>query len=143
MGKYQFQLLTATGNLVADSTGILSSRLIISADDSLSLQVEMTSNNAEDEFHIKSIFRNLHFQLFEPLIDEYAKHLHGKSDGNIDLNIKSDKMTINGEIGFNDFGLKVIPLEAWLTIPDNKIEISENRFYFQQFHGNRQFKNDH
>jgi translocation and assembly module TamB len=128
-----FKLLTATGNLVADSTGILSSRLIISADDSLSLQVEMTSNNAEDEFHIKSIFRNLHFQLFEPFIDEYAKHLHGKSDGNIDLNIKSDKMTINGEIGFNDFGLKVIPLEAWLTIPDNKIEISENRFIFNNF----------
>jgi translocation and assembly module TamB len=129
----EFDLLQIEGSLTADSTGILNSELLLSADDSLSLQFEITSNNAEKEFHVKSIFKNLHFQLFEPFIDEYAKHLHGKSDGNIDLNVKSDKMTINGEIAFNNFGMKIIPLEAWLTIPDNKIEISENRFLFNNF----------
>ncbi|TNF44779.1 MAG: hypothetical protein EP310_02690, partial [Bacteroidetes bacterium] len=128
-----FDLLSVNGNLVADSTGILSSGLSVAADDSLSLNFEMTSDNSENEYLVKTKFSNLHFQLFEPFIDEFAKQLHGKSDGNIDLKIKSGDLTLNGEIGFNDFGLKVIPLEAWLTIPDNKIEINENRFIFNNF----------
>jgi hypothetical protein len=128
-----FNLIEITGNLTADSTGILSSRLLVSADDSLSLQAEMTTNTIEDEFQLKSKFSKLHFQLFEPFISEYANNLHGTTEGNITMNSKSGKMTLNGEIGFNDFGLKVIPLEAWLTIPDNKIEIRENRFLFSNF----------
>jgi hypothetical protein len=129
----EFDLLQVNGSLTADSTGILNSELFLSADDSLSLQVEMTSNNAEKEFQIKSNFSKLSFQLFEPFISEFANNLHGTSAGNLVVNSKNGKMSLNGEIGFNNFGLKVIPLEAWLTIPDNKIEISENRFLFNNF----------
>lgn len=129
----EFDLLKVYGSLTADSTGILNSDLFLSADDSLSLQVGMTSNNAENEFQIKSNFSKLSFQLFEPFISEFANNLHGTSAGNLVVNSKNGKMTLNGEIGFNNFGLKVIPLEAWLTIPDNKIEISENKFLFNNF----------
>lgn len=128
-----FKLIDITGNLTADSTGILSSRLLVSADDSLSLQAEMTTNTIENELQLKSKFSKLNFQLFEPFISEFANNLHGTTEGNITINSKPGKMTFNGEIGFNNFGLKVIPLEAWLTIPDNKIEIRENRFLFNNF----------
>ncbi len=128
-----FNRLAATGHLIADSTGILESKILISADDSLSLQVEMESNTSKNEFLVKSKFKKLHFQLFEPFVTEYANQLHGTSSGEIVLAKSEEKIEMNGEIGFNNFGLKVIPLKAWLTIPDNKIQIKKNQFVFNNF----------
>ena len=129
----KFDLLSFTGNLTADSTGILNSELLLSADDSLSFRATMTSNHAENEFQVKSNFSKLNFQLFEPFISEYANNLQGTSAGNVVFNSQNGKMTLNGEIGFNNLGLRVIPLETRLFIPDNKIVISENRFLFNNF----------
>lgn len=129
----QFERLAVAGHLVADSTGILDSKILISADDSLSLMVEMESNTSKNEFLVKSKFKKLHFQLFEPFISEYANHLHGTSSGEIILAKTGEKIEMNGEIGFNNFGLKIIPLKAWLTIPDNKIQIKQNQFIFNNF----------
>ncbi len=128
-----FKKLTANGFLKSDSTGINDSELIISADDSLSFSAQMESNTINDEFLIKSKFNKLQFQLVEPFIAEYANNLHGTSSGEITIGSKNSKMSLNGEVRFHDFGLKIIPLETKLSIPDNKIQISENKFLFNDF----------
>jgi len=132
-GNIQFNRFAAIGHLIADSTGIQESELLITADDSLSLLVEMETNSAANEFQVKSKFRKLHFQLFEPFISEFASQLHGSSNGEIVITKKGNQTALNGEIGFNNFGFKVIPLKAWLTIPDNKIKIEQNQFVFNNF----------
>jgi hypothetical protein len=71
--------------------------------------------------------------LFEPFISEYANQLHGTSSGEVNISFVNDKPALDGEIRFNDFGLKIIPLKAWLTIPDNRIEIKQNQFTFNNF----------
>jgi hypothetical protein len=128
-----FKRLTANGFLKADSTGINDSELLITADDSLSFSAQMESNNKTDEFLIKSKFNKLQFQLFESFIDEYANRLHGNSSGEITIESKKSKMSLNGEVRFNDLGLNIIPLETKLSIPGNKIQISENKFLFNDF----------
>src|SRR5690606_35773921 len=128
-----FKKLAANGFLNADSTGINDSQLVISADDSLSFSAQMESNNATDEFLIKSKFSKLQFQLLEPFVAEYANNLHGNSSGEVTIGSKKSKMSLNGEVRFNDFGLKIIPLETKLTIPRNKIQINENKFLFNDF----------
>ncbi|HSH20928.1 MAG TPA: translocation/assembly module TamB domain-containing protein, partial [Draconibacterium sp.] len=128
-----FNLVSAKGFLVADSTGILESDLLITADDSTSVQVQAQSNNVKKEFLLKSKFNKLHFKLFESYINEFASNLHGTSDGEITLDNKKNKTEIDGEIRFKNFGLKVEPLKAWLTIPNNKIELKKNQFIFDNF----------
>ncbi len=128
-----FKKLTASGFLKSDSTGINDSELIISADDSLSFSAQMESNSINDEFLIKSKFNKLQFQLVEPFIAEYANNLHGSSSGEVTIGSKNSKMSLNGEVRFNDLGLKIIPLETKLSIPDNKILINENKFLFNDF----------
>ncbi len=132
-GDIQFNLVSAKGNLVADSTGILNSSIEISADDSLQLNAGFTSNTANKTYLLKSNFQNLQFQLFEPFIADYASNLHGTTDGEIQLGSNKEALSLNGEIRFSNFGLKVIPLETWLSIPNNKIEISNNSFIFNNF----------
>ena len=128
-----FKKLAVNGFLNSDSTGINDSQLVISADDSLSFSAQMESNNARDEFQIKSKFNKLQFQLLEPFIAEYANNLHGNSSGEITIGSKNSKMSLNGEVRFNDFGLNIIPLETKLSIPRNKIQINENKFLFNDF----------
>ncbi|MBK6284782.1 MAG: hypothetical protein IPF54_21045 [Draconibacterium sp.] len=124
-----FKKLTASGFLKSDSTGINDGELIISADDSLSFSAQMESNSINDEFLIKSKFNKLQFQLVEPFIAEYANNLHGSSSGEVTIGSKNSKMSLNGEVRFNDLGLKIIPLETKLSIPNNKIIINENKFF--------------
>lgn len=128
-----FNLLKINGNIIADSTGIKSSRVNVTADESLNINAGLTSNNSDKTFLLKSDFQNLHFQIFEPFLTEYAKNLHGTSDGNISVSGNDGKINIDGELGFNDFGLNILALETSLTIPDNKIEIKNNEFLFQNF----------
>lgn len=132
-GNIYFDRLAANGYLVADSTGINDSKLLIAADDSLSLMVEMETNSKKNEFYVDSKFKNLHFQLFEPFIREYANHLHGTSNGEIVFKQTGKNTDLHGELGFNDFGMKVLPLKSWLTIPDNEIKIENNQFIFNNF----------
>lgn len=132
-GDIHFERLAAEGHLIADSTGISESKISVSADDSLSLIVEMESNSSKKEILIKSAFKKLNFKLFEPFINEYANQLHGTSNGKIVLSQTGDKAQINGEIGFNDFGMKILPLKTWLTIPDDKIKIEQNQLIFNNF----------
>ncbi len=132
-GTIQFELVDASGNLVADSTGIINSELHVTADDSLRLHAGFSSNSAKKTYLLNSNFQNLHFQLFEPFIADYASNLHGKTDGEIKLGSNDGALSLNGEISFSNFGLKVIPLETWLTIPDKKIEIKNNSFIFNNF----------
>ena len=129
----QFKKLAASGYLHSDSTGIPDSDFLVTADDSLSLSVQIESNSKTNETHVKSKFNNLYFQLFEPFINQYAKGLHGISSGEIELVNKNGKNTLNGEIDFKKFGLEIIPLHAKLSIPDNKINISDNQFLFKNF----------
>jgi len=132
-GKIYINKLVANGHLIADSTGILESKLLITADDSLSLAFHLESNKTKNEYQVKSKFNKLQFQLLEPFIKEYASDLHGTSSGEIVLSNKDDKVAMNGEVRFNNFGLKIIPLKTWLTIPDNKIELKQNQFLFNNF----------
>jgi len=128
-----FKRVVARGSLVADSTGIPNSKLLISADDSLSIAVQVNFNKLKNEMQLKSNFNKLQFQLFEPFIKEYASNLHGTSSGEIALSYKEEKFAMDGEFRFNNFGLKIIPLKTWLTIPDNKIELKQNQFVFNNF----------
>lgn len=128
-----FNQITAVGHMLADSTGIKESRLLITADDSLSVNVQLVTNSGNNEFGIKSNFNNFHFQILEPFLSGYANNLHGTTDGEINIENKNNKMMLNGAIRFNDFGLKIIPLQTWLTIPDNKISITNNLFLFDNF----------
>ncbi|MEE4286074.1 MAG: translocation/assembly module TamB domain-containing protein [Mariniphaga sp.] len=128
-----FNLLTAKGHLVADSLGISKSEIQINADDSLSLLLEMKTNKTKNEYEVKSKFNKLQFKLFEPFINDVASNLHGTSDGEIILAKQNEKLDFEGEIRFNEFGLKLIPLQARLTIPDNKIEIKNNQILFNNF----------
>ena len=128
-----FNLISVSGHLVADSTGVKESELSITADDSISVNIQMESDKVQNEFRIKSKFNNFHFQIIQPFVKEFASNLHGSTDGEITIANKNSKSALDGEIKFNDFGLKVIPLKTWLTIPDNKIEIKQNRFIFNNF----------
>ena len=128
-----FNSITINGKLVADSTGVKESDILIIADDSISTSIQFVSNSILKEFQLKSKFNNLHFQIIEPFVKEFASNLHGSTDGNITIVKKNSKMAFDGDIKFNDFGLKVIPLKTWLTIPDNKIEIQQNKFIFNNF----------
>ena len=132
-GDIHFDRLAAEGQMIADSTGISESKISVSADDSLSLLVDIESNSSKKEILLKSEFKKLNFKLFEPFINEYANQLHGTSNGKIVLSKTGEKTQINGEIGFNDFGMKVLPLKTWLTIPDNKIKIEQNQLIFNNF----------
>jgi hypothetical protein len=95
--------------------------------------LEIKTDKTKNEYEIKSKFNKLQFQLLEPFINEYASNLHGISDGEIILAKQNEKLAFNGEIRFNDFGLKLIPLQTWLTIPDSKIELEQNKFLFNNF----------
>ena len=128
-----FNQIEATGNLFVDSTGISSGEIIVSADDSTSLQVQLEKQKTNDDFILKSKFTKIQFKLLEPFIKEFAGNLHGSTDGEITLSGSNNKQELNGEIRFNNFGLKVKPLEAWLTIPANKIVVKQNRFIFENF----------
>lgn len=128
-----FNRLAAIGHLHADSTGIIDSDLLITADDSLSLSVQLESNKQTKETLIKSKFSKLHFQIFEPFISEYARDMHGTSSGEVVLVNNDGKNALNGEISFEKLGLKIIPLNAQLSIPGNKINISNNQFLFNNF----------
>lgn len=128
-----FDQLSLTGNMEADSTGILNARIHLAADDSLALNMLMTADNIEKTVEIKSDFRQLHFQLFEPFISEYAQNLHGTTNGQITINRNKDKLNLNGNIEFNDFGLNVVPLKTELDMEHNKIEIVNNNFLFNNF----------
>lgn len=128
-----FDLLTANGHLIADSAGIIDSKLTINADDSLSIRVEISEINSKNDFQLKSKFNNFQFKLLDPFLSDITSNLHGTSNGEITFGNTKGKMTLNGEVRFNNFGLKIVPLETWLTIPDNKIKISENQFLFNNF----------
>jgi hypothetical protein len=121
------------GKLLADSLGINNGAFKIIADDSISVQVELESDKVNNAFTLKTKFTKIHFNLFEPFIQEFASNLHGTTDGEITLSGSDIKQELNGEIRFNNFGLKVKPLEAWLTIPANKIVIDKNKFIFDSF----------
>lgn len=131
--NFGLDLMSVNGELTVDTTGNFNGDFQLTADDSLSIQVEMASNNAENEFELRSSFSKLSFLLFEPFISDFVNNLHGTSDGTVLINSKNDKLTLNGEIGFNNFGLKVIPLETSLAIADSRIRIIENQFIFNDF----------
>ncbi len=130
---FRFNQIAANGYLIADSTGIPDSKLLITADDSMTVDVQVKSDKVNDEFEIESEFDKIRFQLLEPFISDFAGNLHGVTGGKIKIATKKSNSSLNGEIRFNDFGLKIVPLQAWLIVPDNKISIKDNLFIFNDF----------
>jgi translocation and assembly module TamB len=131
----ELRQLVVTGNLIADSSGIMESNIIARINDTSTVTLDFgnkgTGSLPGQMLH--STFNDIPLQIAEPFIRNYANQIQGNTSGDITLTKKENNFIIDGEIGINNAALRVIPLNTRFSFPEEKILIKQNMVNFNQF----------
>lgn len=125
--------LTAEGQLVIDTTGIPNGKFTASLNDSSTLKVNRVEEGSVPGKKIQLAFNDFPVKLLEPFLGKYVDELKGNTSGTIFLTQVSNKNILDGNIHLKGIELTIVPLKAWFSIPDEKLRIKENKFYFDRF----------
>lgn len=110
---------------MADSSGILESNISALLNDTSTITLEFGLKKGASGQLFHSIFSDLPINLAEPLIRKYANQLHGFTSGEITFTKVNRKLSLEGEIRLREASLRVIPLNARFSFPDEKIVIKK------------------
>jgi translocation and assembly module TamB len=125
--------LFINGKILADTSEIIESSIIAQINDTASIKVDFGSGKNTTGKLFQSTFNDIPIPLLEPLIRKYADQLHGSVSGAISFSKFDNKVSLDGEVKLKETAIRIIPLNANFSIPDEKIEINKNQMSFNRF----------
>jgi hypothetical protein len=129
----QFGDLRINGNFISDTAGMIESDAKIVLNDTSELNLKILYGKEPSRNNLKADFTGIPLKIFESFVQEFLGELQGEISGEIQLKPEGKNSNLNGEIRINKAGLLVVPLNAHFYMPDNKVEIDNNRLLFKQF----------
>ncbi len=130
---FRLDRIATEGNLVADTSGIVESKINVQLTDSAAIVVTTGNKNNPPGQFLASTFTNFPVPILSPFIGDYANKLQGTVSGEISLGTENTRSSLNGQIRMKDVSLNVIPLNSWFSVPCDTLEISHNRVDFKKF----------
>jgi len=100
--------------------------------DSLDVQVN-AEKNALGEREMKGLFTHFPLVLIEPFVEEYISDVEGSLSGNFDMSSRRGRERFTGQLLFHDARTKVRLLNSVFRIPDQEIDIAEQKVVFDEF----------
>jgi hypothetical protein len=125
--------LEVSGNLIADSSGIKQTNITAMINDSAAVTLDFGPESGNPGTLLHSTFSDIPLKIAEPLLKKYANQLHGTTSGDITLSKIRNKFNLDGEIKLREAALRIVPLNASFSFPDENIVIKENQVNFNQF----------
>ena len=100
--------------------------------DSLDVQLN-AEKNALGEREMKGLFTHFPLVLIEPFVEEYISDVEGRLSGNFDMSSRRGRERFTGQLLFHDARTKVRLLNSVFRIPDQEIDIAEQKVVFDEF----------
>jgi len=100
--------------------------------DSLDVQVN-AEQNALGEREMKGLFTHFPLGLIEPFAEEYVSEVDGSLSGNFDISSRRGRERFTGHLLFHDASTKVNLLNSVFRIPDQEIQIADQKVVFDKF----------
>jgi translocation and assembly module TamB len=125
--------LEIAGNLIADSSGIKQTNITAMINDSAAVTLDFGPDSGKPGTLLHSTFNDIPLKIAEPLLGKYANQIHGSTSGEITLSKIRNKLSMDGEIKLREAALRIVPLNASFSFPDENIVIKENQVNFNQF----------
>ena len=100
--------------------------------DSLDVQVNAEKNTL-GEREMKGLFTHFPLGLIEPFTEEYISEIDGSLSGNFDISSRRGLDRFTGHLLFHDARTKVNLLNNVFRIPDQEIQIADQKVVFDEF----------
>jgi hypothetical protein len=99
-----------------------------------SLDIRVKGQRSESGYrHLEGNFTEFPLVLLEPFTEEYVSEVEGSLSGNFNLSSQRGREDLMGQLFFQDARVKINLLNSVFRVPDQRIEISDQRVIFDDF----------